>query len=92
MPCKGRSSLRVGGLRSASPETTVTLNRTQSFQSLKMADRARNKPAARTASDGVKPPPRPTLRFRMHAWRRFQRTLDPLAAPKPLHIVRRSKK
>jgi hypothetical protein len=30
--------------------------------------------------------PRPTLRFRLRAWREFQHALDPLAAPKPLPI------
>jgi hypothetical protein len=28
--------------------------------------------------------PRPTLQFRLKAWREFQRALDPLAPPKPL--------
>jgi hypothetical protein len=28
--------------------------------------------------------PRPTLQFRLKAWRAFQRSLDPLAPPKPL--------
>src|SRR4029079_4646302 len=28
--------------------------------------------------------PRPTLQFRLRAWRVFQRALDPLAPPKPL--------
>ena len=28
--------------------------------------------------------PRPTLRYRLEAWRAFQRALDPLAPPKPL--------
>ncbi len=27
--------------------------------------------------------PRPTLRFRLEAWRRFQRALDPLGKPRP---------
>jgi hypothetical protein len=30
--------------------------------------------------------PRPTLSFRLRAWREFQHALDPLAAPKPLPI------
>jgi hypothetical protein len=32
--------------------------------------------------------PRPTLHFRLHAWRVFQRALDPLAPPKPLRRPR----
>ena len=28
--------------------------------------------------------PTPTMQFRRRAWLRFQRALDPLAAPKPL--------
>lgn len=32
-------------------------------------------------SDGL---PRPTVQFKMRAWREFQRALDPLAPPKPL--------
>jgi hypothetical protein len=28
--------------------------------------------------------PRPTLHFRLKAWRDFQRALDPLGPPKPL--------
>jgi hypothetical protein len=28
--------------------------------------------------------PRPTLRFRLRAWREFQHALDPLAPPRPL--------
>jgi hypothetical protein len=28
--------------------------------------------------------PRPTLQFRLRAWRQFQRALDPLAQPRPL--------
>jgi len=27
--------------------------------------------------------PRPTLRFRLEAWRAFQRALDPLGKPRP---------
>ena len=40
--------------------------------------------------DRARPPeargefPRPTLQFRLRAWRAFQRALDPLAPPKPL--------
>jgi hypothetical protein len=33
--------------------------------------------------------PRPTLQFRVRAWREFQRALDPLAPPKPLKLPRR---
>jgi hypothetical protein len=28
--------------------------------------------------------PRPSLQYRLRAWRDFQRALDPLAPPKPL--------
>ena len=30
--------------------------------------------------------PRPTLRFRLRAWREFQHALDPLGPPRPLPI------
>ena len=36
-----------------------------------------------THENGV-PLPRPTLQYRLKAWRTFQRALDPLAPPKPL--------
>ena len=32
--------------------------------------------------------PRPTARFRLKAWREFQRALDPLGPPKPLRQPR----
>ena len=32
--------------------------------------------------------PRPTLQFRLRAWREFQRALDPLAPPKRLRLPR----
>ena len=32
--------------------------------------------------------PRPRLQFRRRAWLEFQRTLDPLAPPKPLRLPR----
>jgi hypothetical protein len=32
--------------------------------------------------------PRPSARFRLRAWREFQRALDPLAPPKPLRPPR----
>ena len=32
--------------------------------------------------------PRPTLRFRLRAWRTFQRALDPLGPGKPLRPPR----
>jgi hypothetical protein len=33
--------------------------------------------------------PRPTLLYRLKAWRTFERALDPLAAPKPLRPPQR---
>jgi hypothetical protein len=33
--------------------------------------------------------PRPTLQFRVKAWRAFQRMLDPFAPPKPLRRPRK---
>jgi hypothetical protein len=33
--------------------------------------------------------PSPTMQFRRRAWLAFQRTLDPLAPPKPLPMKRR---
>jgi hypothetical protein len=36
-------------------------------------------------SDGL---PRPSIQFRIAAWRTFQRALDPLAPPKPLRQPR----
>jgi hypothetical protein len=32
--------------------------------------------------------PRPTLQFRLKAWREFERALDPLAPPKPFRQPR----
>ena len=34
----------------------------------------------------LQPPPdaRPTLKFRLRAWREFERALDPLGQPRPL--------
>jgi len=32
--------------------------------------------------------PRPTVRFRLEAWRLFQRALDPLAKPRPYRAPR----
>jgi hypothetical protein len=44
-------------------------------------------PAARdSGKDELGGLPRPTLRFRLRAWREFQHALDPLASPKPLPI------
>ena len=34
--------------------------------------------------------PRPTEQFRRHAWREFQRALDPLGPPRPLPAMRAS--
>ena len=36
--------------------------------------------------------PRPTLSYRMRAWREFQLALDPLASPKPLPTQHRKRK
>ena len=33
--------------------------------------------------------PRPSLRFKRHAWTAFQKALDPLARPKPYPLGRR---
>ena len=33
--------------------------------------------------------PRPTLRFRLEAWRRFQRAIDPLGKPRPYRAPER---
>ncbi len=41
--------------------------------------------ARENVRDGL---PRPTARFRLRAWRDFQRALDPLAQPKPLRPPR----
>ena len=46
-----------------------------------MVDRARSPERAAKDGDTL---PRPTLRFRLRAWRAFQRALDPLAPPRPL--------
>ena len=37
-------------------------------------------------NDGL---PRPSVQFKMRAWREFQRALDPLASPKPFPRERR---
>lgn len=34
-----------------------------------------------STSDGI---PRPSINFRLRAWKAFQRALDPLAPPRPL--------
>jgi hypothetical protein len=33
--------------------------------------------------------PSPTMSFRLRAWLKFQRALDPLARPRPLRALRR---
>jgi len=43
-----------------------------------MVRRATDSPGTREVLPG------PTLRFRLDAWRTFQRALDPLAPPRPL--------
>jgi hypothetical protein len=32
--------------------------------------------------------PRPTMQFRLRAWRTFQKALDPLGPPKPIRRLR----
>jgi hypothetical protein len=54
-----------------------------------MVKRARTPPEAHGAAPSHAELPRPTLRFRLEAWRAFQRALDPLATPKPLRPPRR---
>jgi hypothetical protein len=53
-----------------------------------MVKRAWMPPEAREAGPKLVDLPRPTLRFRLEAWRAFQRALDPLAPPKPLRPPR----
>jgi hypothetical protein len=55
-----------------------------------MLNRAAHPRGGRGKHEGtVAPPlPRPTLQFRLRAWRQFQRALDPLAPPKPLRQPR----
>jgi hypothetical protein len=57
-----------------------------------MARRAAHGPGGREATTGFFDDvslPRPTLRFRLRAWRAFQRALDPLGPGKPLRPPRR---
>ena len=62
---------------------SVTAAARQAFTHLR---NAYARPAPR---GGARRLPRPTLRYRLKAWRAFQRALDPLAPPKPLRPPRR---
>ena len=55
---------------------------------IEMMNRAPHLQGARSASAADPELPRPTLQFRLTAWRAFQRALDPLAPPKPLRRPR----
>ena len=73
--CFGVSGGEGGAFRSRKRAVTGWLCR--SFTVLKMVDRAPTPPVACAASDGVMLP-RPTLHYRLRAWRAFERALDPL--------------
>ena len=51
------------------------------FEMMNRADTPRRARDEAPVYDGL---PRPSVQFKMRAWREFQRALDPLAPPKPL--------